>query len=340
MSLVFQFKDKDYIREFIVLSLISKKPVEFYISGVSEIYLKNIRRLFDIIIQITNGTEFFIESDIVRVSPGVILGGTYTFYCESNIDLSFYIEPIIIISLFARKNSSLTFFGSTFSSNNNLEITKSFLVENLSLYTKSEISLKILTHSNTKQGNAVLQVSNSDLKQIEIDCSVPIKSVGGICLTSLSKQITNRFINDFRERLNPICDKIYLNHNSIVSESPSFSVNIYGLNSNSLPIFASCSIMEPFLSAEEFSTRVSQKFLTKVLKKHTLYNDYLWVFLILMSFNSDSISTIKNLKFFDLRLLEIIEQFSNVKFLRNCDGPSISLSCIGNGFFKLNKNMV
>ena len=340
MSLTFQNDNHDYIRELIVLSLISRKPIVLNIAGKNEIYFRCLKKLFDIITQVTNGTEFSIDTGTIRVTPGVILGGEYTFYCDKDVDLSFYIEPISVISLYAKKFFRYNFFGSTFSSTSNLDISRSFFIEILRRYTNSDISLKILLHSNTGKGNAVLSITHSEFKPFVVDCATHIESLSGLCLTSLPRQNTNRFITEFRKRLDPICSRVYLSHNALENKNPTFFANIYGLDESSLPNFSIASTMEPFISIEDFSSDFSLRFFQKVLKGRTLFIDYLWVLLILMSFNSDSLSSLKNIKYVDRNLIEIVELFADTKFVVNRIGSCFDLSCIGNGLFKSNKIQV
>ena len=334
MGLIFQNSGQDYIRELIVLSLISGKPATLNILSDTGNYFNRIRKLFDIVIQITNGTEFSIDNETIHITPGIILGGDYTFYCDAHSDLSFYIEPISVISLFAKRRSSFNFFGSTFSPTSNLDITRDFFIEIIKRHTNSDISLKILFHSNTSKGNAILNVSHFGLRPFELDCALQIESVTGLCLTSFSRQNTNRFINEFRKRLDPLCSKVYLSHNTLTTEKPTFFASVYGLGHDTLPIFGIVSMMDPFLSIEDFSSDIAQRFFTNILTGRSLFIDYLWVLLILMSFNSDSLSSLKNIRYFDRNLLEFVEHFAGVKFVVNRSGSNFNLSCIGSGRFK------
>jgi RNA 3'-terminal phosphate cyclase-like protein len=117
-SRVLAFKNHNHLRHRLILALLSRRPVRIdqirpnASSPGLKPYEISFLRLLE---KITEGTRLEISytGTSLLFHPGILAGGTFTHVCEMGRSVGWYLEPLLAIAPFGKKDFSLTLKGIT-----------------------------------------------------------------------------------------------------------------------------------------------------------------------------------------------------------------------------------
>ncbi|UKJ89043.1 RNA 3'-terminal phosphate cyclase [Theileria orientalis] len=96
---------RDYLRISLVLSFLTQK--ELSINLVDPILPFEVS-LLKLITRVTDGTRTEIDLNSIKVTPGRLVGGEFTFECDKSMPLTYYLEPLVLLMPFASKPTIVT----------------------------------------------------------------------------------------------------------------------------------------------------------------------------------------------------------------------------------------
>lgn len=330
-------------RDSLIMSCISKKATKIILGeGVNVNICKS---LVECIIRIVNGSDALIDPSCEYVSfkPGVIIGGTYDFFCPSNICVSYFVESVMILCLYSKKPISAIFHGPTTLNGSSIITTIRVALPLLVKIAKADMKINVDKHSLGHDGVVSIAYSSSELCSFSLNFSPLLcTSVKALCVNyGLSSQNSSRFIQKFRGLLEKLTSDIYVSQESQNEvEMKGFSVSIYCYSSEKIPILSHSSEIPQLTPIEEFAENNAKAIATKILKMRSLYSDeYLWMLLVLMSFNRDAISQVKLPVAAIKASLSAYEEYSGQLFNLKRDQDATIISCIGNGLKNINKGI-
>ncbi|UKK01409.2 RNA 3'-terminal phosphate cyclase [Theileria orientalis] len=96
---------RDYLRISLVLSFLTQK--ELSINLVDPILPFEVS-LLKLITRVTDGTRTEIDLNSIKVTPGRLVGGEFSFECDKSMPLTYYLEPLVLLLPFASKPTNVT----------------------------------------------------------------------------------------------------------------------------------------------------------------------------------------------------------------------------------------
>ncbi|TRM62629.1 RNA 3'-terminal phosphate cyclase/enolpyruvate transferase [Schizophyllum amplum] len=237
-----QFSGHKYLRQRLVLSILSGKPVkidkirpEDKNPGLRD-YEISLLRLLE---KLTNGTviEISVTGTAILVKPGIIAGGALTHDCPLSQAIGYYLEPIIMLAPFAKKPVQLTLRGVTTDGKNlSVDILRTVTLPHLQLFGISDgVELRIKKRGSPPAGGGEVQFLCPIVKQVKTLNFVDpgkIKRIRGVAhAVRVSPQFSNRMIEASRSILNRYIPDIYIYSDvtratTAESTSPGYALSI------------------------------------------------------------------------------------------------------------------
>ncbi|KAK1939703.1 putative RNA 3'-terminal phosphate cyclase [Babesia divergens] len=201
----------EYLRITAVLAIISHTSVT--IRG-DRVLMQHESQMLQLIAKVTQGGKVDIEKGVVKITPGRIVGGRLKFNCSGNVPLSYYLEPLVYLSVFSSEpfNVTLTRNGDPLDSDlvNSFSLLESFCSSATVVLRKigcTSVDFKF------KEPHEVV-FSNSPLVKIPpIDyCAWSrVKKIrGSVVVRCIQPSLGNNVITGCKKVLNQLCDNVYI----------------------------------------------------------------------------------------------------------------------------------
>nr|PVC49697.1 RNA 3'-terminal phosphate cyclase [Theileria orientalis] len=174
---------RDYLRISLVLSFLTQK--ELSINLVDPILPFEVS-LLKLITRVSEGTRTEIDLNSIKVTPGRIVGGEFSFECDKSMPLTYYLEPLVLLLPFASKPTTVTL---KFPSYGDRGTSKTGSLDDEFLNTEYYSSLECFSSVSTILLQLVGCTCNFKYKEpfeVVFSCS-PVKKVAPINLTKSPK---------------------------------------------------------------------------------------------------------------------------------------------------------
>lgn len=227
-SRLLRFTGHRNFRQRLILSLISQRPVRIdsirpdsSSPGIRD-FEANFLRLIE---KITNGShvEISYTGTSILLKPGVIAGGKFVHECSLTRGIGYWLEWIVILAPFAKKEVALTLRGVTnMDGDLGVDTIRTVTLPHLSLFLPldsvstlaSSLELRISKRGSAPGGGGEVHFRCPLIKHLStINFTAPgrIKKIRGIATcTRVSPQIANRLIDSARSILGRYIPDLYL----------------------------------------------------------------------------------------------------------------------------------
>lgn len=281
------FNDSYLFRYKIAFSLLTMTPIHIkniHIDSVNfglQSYEINYLKL---ITMITNGSKVQINKtgSEIKFVPGTItnnLGTHFSFECDKNRGLSYYLEGILLISLYGKEKLNCCLVGVT---NNTQDVS----ADNFKLIFFCIIN-NIVIGDNSAKFEIVSRALESTKKGGEVNVTIPIvKFIDSINFNQKGKlqnisveyfginatSSSNFLIERVKEHLKNLKVKIYYNKNvtNVKNEIPGCSLSLCA-KFNTKFVKTYDNVVVEKTDMEEFAESVSKKFLIEILSVSLTY---------------------------------------------------------------------
>lgn len=247
------FSGPDNFRNRLVLATLAGKPIR--ITGIrsddSSPGLRDYEITFLRIIEsITNGSiiEISYTGTSVIYKPGLIIGGSHTFNCPLTRGVGYFIEPLLLLSPFAKKPSTIVLNGIT-SAHNDLDISvdavRTVLFPALSKFQIERSELRIVRRGSAPKGGGqvVLSMPHQVLhpKTLHATEQISVNKIRGVAYsTRVSPTAVNRTIEKARADLKPTGVDTFIYSDVTKGEesgqSPGFGITIVAETKHGWPV--------------------------------------------------------------------------------------------------------
>ncbi|KAK1441899.1 RNA 3' terminal phosphate cyclase like protein [Babesia gibsoni] len=201
----------EYLRITAVLAIISQTSVTLRDERALMVYES---QMLELITKATQGGKIALEKGVISITPGRIVGGTIKFNCSGLVPLSYYLEPLVYLSVFSSNpfKVTLTRNGDPVDE----ELANSFSLLESFCSSATVVLRKIgcmAAEFKFKEPHEVV-FSNSPLVKIapvEYSEWTRVKKIrGGVVVRCIQPSLGNNVITGCKKVLNQVCDNIYL----------------------------------------------------------------------------------------------------------------------------------
>ena len=315
----------------------------------------NFLRLRD---KLTNGAHIEINSTgtTLLYNPGIIVGGKTTHDCGLGRGIGYFIEGVLPLCLFAKKDVQLTLRGVT---NDNVDLSVDAirgvllptLISAFALHnTSPKLDLKIKKRGAPPGGGGevvftvpIVKTLNS-MNRVELGF---IKRIRGIAYsTRVSPQISNRMVTSARSLLNHFVPDVfvYTDHykGDESGKSPGFGVCLMAETTNKI-IIMSEKMAEGGVLPEDLGLECAKLLCEEISKKGCVDTSCQSILLLLMVLTGENVSKLKlgKLSPYTIQYLRNLKTYFGIVFKvvpDRADG-TIMVSCFGTGFTNFSRSV-
>lgn len=361
MASVISYSGHQYLRQRLVLSILSGKPVrinkirsEDENPGLTD-YEVSLLRLLE---KVTNGSviEISVTGTAVLFKPGVITGGFVTHDCPLSRSIGYFLEPLVMLGPFSKKPFQLTLRGITTDQNDlSADLIRTVTLPHLQLFGISEgLELRIKKRGAPPGGGGEVQFLCPVVKQVTtLNFVEPgkIKRVRGIAhAVRVSPQFSNRMIDAARSVLNRYIPDIYLYSDVYKGEesgkSPGYALSLLAESTTSA-IYCAEAVSQPGGTPEDVALLASRALLSEIRQGGCVDRKHQCLVLSMMVLGSEDVGrcrmgepTVRTVQF-----LRDIRDFFGTSFKivpANPSDPScteLMYSCYGTGYVNVNRTL-
>eukprot|EP01100_Stratorugosa_tubuloviscum_P012117 TRINITY_DN55_c3_g1_i1.p1 TRINITY_DN55_c3_g1~~TRINITY_DN55_c3_g1_i1.p1 ORF type:complete len:378 (-),score=186.31 TRINITY_DN55_c3_g1_i1:147-1214(-) len=297
--------------------------------------------------KITNGTIVNINETGTSVyfRPGVISGGTnLTHDCGTEKGIGYFIEALICIAPFCKKETSITLTGIT-NENSTISIDafRTVVIPMLAPFGIEGIELKIIHRGAPPNGGGKVSFSCPAVKVLNpiqlIDRGQFSRIRGMAYSTRVSPQLGNRIVELARQNLSQVLGNVYIYTDHFKGReaglSPGFGFLVVA-ESNTGALASAELVAQSGELPEDLAERTSNLLLEEVLKAgyaDTSCQSFIALFMALCSEDVSKVLTGK-LSTYTMNFLRHIRDFFGVTFrIKSVENEeSLILTCVGCGF--------
>lgn len=303
---------------------------------------------------ITNGSaiEISYTGTTVIYKPGIIVGGEHTHHCPLTRGIGYYIEPLLILGAFGKKELKITFKGITSSSKDlGVDTIRTAFFPVLEKFGYIDPQLKIVKRGAEPKGGGEAILTMRAIKQPNTlhatDTPQVVKIRGIAYSTRVSPDSVNRIVDAARTVLRPtgVDTHIYTDvaRGNDCGLSPGFGVTIVAEAKNNFTVSAE-GVGAAGVVPEDVGTRVAQQLLEEISKSGAVTKSQIPMTLIMMLLGKEDLGRLvigKNSVDERLvRLLRYIKQlWNNEILLRQHSDTEIMCSVKGTGFISAAKRV-
>ncbi|CDR97601.1 RNA 3'-terminal phosphate cyclase, putative [Babesia bigemina] len=200
-----------YLRMVAVLSIISHTSVTL---REDRVLMLHESQMLELLAKVTQGGRIEVEKGKVTIDPGRIVGGTLKFQCSSQVPLSYYLEPLVYLSVFSSEPFRITLTRQ--GEDVDWEMVNSFsLLE--SFCSSATVVLRKIGCSSVefkyKEPYEVVFTNTPLVKIAPVDMSTwsCVKKVrGSVVVRCLQPSLGTNVITGCKRVLNEVCDNVYI----------------------------------------------------------------------------------------------------------------------------------
>ncbi|EGN93302.1 hypothetical protein SERLA73DRAFT_98058 [Serpula lacrymans var. lacrymans S7.3] len=355
------FSGHQFLRQRLVLSILSGKAVRIdkiraddKDPGLRD-YEVSLLRLLE---KATNGTviEISVTGTAILIKPGIILGGPVSHDCPLSRSIGYFLEPLVMISPFAKKPFELTLRGITSDENDlSADLIRTVTLPHLQLFGISDgLELRIKKRGSPPQGGGEVQFLCPVVKQAKTLNFVDpgkIKRIRGIAhAVRVTPQFSNRMIEASRSVLNRYIPDVYLYSDVYKGEesgkSPGYGLTLTAESTTSA-LYCSEAISKPGVPPEDIAMTATHALLAEIRRGGCIDRNHQCLVLLMMILGSEDVGrcrmgepTARTIQF-----LRDIKDFFGISFkivpVASEDDSSTQLlfSCYGSGYVNINRGL-
>ncbi|KDN45735.1 18S rRNA biogenesis protein [Tilletiaria anomala UBC 951] len=334
-SRLMRFTGHAYLRQRIVLSVLSGRPIRIdkirASSSFTEPGLSNYEASFlRLIEKITNGSKVEIgyTGTSIFLKPGIVSGGKVTHDCGADKSISWYLEWIICLAPFAKRELHLTLKGITTHYNElGADILRTVTLPHLQLFMPTELSslsspleLRILKRGAPPLGGGEVffccpllpstggtgsggSSAGGMIRSLNFTQPGRVRRIRGIAsATRVSPQMANRMIDSARGVLNRYIPDLYLFADVFKGDesgkSPGYALSLVATSTTGVlhcaEALSNPSSSEQSLSTpEEVALSASRALLTEIASRGCIDRAHQAMVLLLMAVGPEDVSKVR-----------------------------------------------
>ncbi|KAL7750747.1 hypothetical protein RI367_003704 [Sorochytrium milnesiophthora] len=368
-SSILRFQDHLYLRQRLVLSVLSRKPVRIDRiradgdePGLRDFEISFLRLLE----RLTNGTTVSIShtGTSLLFVPGILIGGQCSHECPTSRAIGYFLEPVIALAPFSKKPIALTLTGIT-SDDHSLgaDTIRTVMLPFLRNWGLEDgVELKIVKRGAPPLGGGEVRFVCPPVKALRtVQLTDPgrIKRIRGIASsTRTSPVMANRLIEAARSFLTYYIPDVYIYSDVYKGAnsglSPGFALSLVAESTTGVLYTAEVAALPPTedrparTDPEQSGGACARMLLAAIEAGGCVDPINMWVALLFCVTCSEDVSKIRIAKSADavssgglplstVQYLRDLREFFNVTFKIKDDGASLFLSCVGVGYSNTNK---
>ncbi|PWZ03629.1 18S rRNA biogenesis protein [Testicularia cyperi] len=339
-SRLLRFTGHRNFRQRLTLSLVSQRPVridsirpDHSSPGIRD-FEANFLRLLE---KITNGSsvEISYTGTSVLLKPGVIAGGKVVHECSLSRGIGYWLEWMLVLAPFAKKELSLTLRGITSTCEGDLGVDtiRTVTLPHLQLFLPldslstlaSSLELRIIKRGAAPGGGGEIHFRCPLIKHLTtLNFTAPgrIKKIRGIATsTRVSPQISNRLIDAARSVLGRYVPDLYLFADVYRGEdsgkSPGFAITLLATSTTGAICSAEAASTptEPGLP-EDLAVQAARSLLAEIAQRGCIDTAHQPLTLLLMALSPQDVAkcTLANLSTNAIQMLRDIKEALGVSF--------------------------
>lgn len=370
MATVLEYEGCNYLRQRLILSTLSGKSVRIKKirhkdenPGLHE-FEGNLLRLLD---TITNGTKMTISvtGTSLFYQPGVLHGGKFEHDCNNDRSIGYYLEVLLCLGPFCKTPMKATLRGITTDQwDPSVDYYKDVALPLLQQYgVVGDLEIKVKKRGSAPGGGGEIIFQCPVIKKLrtaQITDFGKVKRIRGVAYTTkTSPQFANRLVTAARGVLNNFLPDIYIytDVSKGPAKSPGFGICLYGETTTGKYLAAeACSLPagnsdNEQLVAEDVGVKAANCLLEEICKGGCVDSDSQCFSLLFMALGEQdvqkvvfgplttySIQFLRHLKDFFQVVFKLESKFSDDENVVEKDEYTrVLLTCVGFGFFNLNK---
>ncbi len=297
--------------------------------------------------KIVNGATVEIDPTATSLTyrPGVLVGGDRLVHdcgAAADRDLGYYIEPLLVLALFAKKGLSITLRGVTNGAADvGVDTLRTVSLPLLRLFGVHEgAQLRVLKRGAPPRGGGEVALTLPALRQLTpLSATDPgrVKRVRGIAYaTKVAPQMVNRLVESSRGVLNQFLPDVWIytdvHKGASSGASPGFAVTLVAESTNGSLLSAEVAAVGG-AQPEEVGLAASAALLEQIRDGGTVDATHQPLMLLLMALCPEDVSRVRTgpLTPHTERLLRLIRDYLGVTFQikQDLEDSSVLLSCRG-----------
>lgn len=357
-SRLLRFAGHRNFRQRLVLAVVSQRPVR--IDGIRpdaaspgiRDYEANFLRLLE---KLTNGStvEISYTGTSVLLKPGVIAGGSVVHECALTRGIGYWLEWVVVLAPFAKRELSLTLRGITsLDGDLGVDAIRTVTLPHLQLFmpldslatTASSLELRIAKRGAAPLGGGEVHFRCPVIKHLTtLNFTAPgrIKKIRGIATsTRVSPQMANRLIDAARGILGRYIPDLYLFADVYRGEdsgkSPGFAMTLLAVSTTGAIFSAEAASKadEPGVP-EDLATHTARMLLEQIAQRGCIDAAHQPLVLLLMALSPQDVAkcTMGALTPNAIQLLRDVKDALGVSFrIAALDDAQLAVSCVGVNF--------
>lgn len=358
---VIKFSGHEHLRNRIVLSLLSGKPIRIdkirsddKDPGLRD-YEVNLLRLLE---RICNGMviEISYTGTTILIKPGIINGGPVTHECPTSRSVGYFLEPVLMLAPFAKKPLNLTITGVTTDDKDlSVDLLRTVTLPHLQLFGISEgVELKIKKRGAPPLGGGEVQFSCPIVRTLKIINFVEpgkIKRIRGIAhAVRVSPQLSHRMVEAARSVLNRYIPDIYI-HTDVYKgqdsgKSPGFALTLLSESTTSA-IHCAEAVSQPGASPEDVALVAARSLLSEIRAGGCVDQKHQCLVMLMMVLGTEDVGRcrIGPLSERSIQFMRDIRDVFGTTFKvvpadpSDVDSKDLLISCYGTGYVNSNRSV-
>nr|CAB3265499.1 RNA 3'-terminal phosphate cyclase-like protein [Phallusia mammillata] len=370
MSGVLEYEGCNYLRQRLILSTLSGKSVRIKKirhkdenPGLHE-FEGNLLRLLD---TITNGTKMTISvtGTTLFYQPGILHGGKFEHECNNDRSIGYYLEVLLCLAPFCKTSLKATLKGITTDQwDPSVDYYKDIALPLMRQYgVVGDLEIKVKKRGSAPGGGGEVLFQCPVIKKLrtaQITDLGKVKRIRGVAYTTkTSPQFANRLVTSARGVLNNFIPDIYIytDVSKGPAKSPGFGICLHGETTTGKFLAAeSCSVPrgdtdeEPSVP-EDVAVNAANSLLEEIYKGGCVDSNSQYLSLLFMALGEQDVQKVMfgPLTSYSIQFLRHIKDFFQVVFKLESkltdedvlddklEYTRVLLTCVGFGFFNLNK---
>lgn len=359
MVLTLKFRGSNCLRQRIVLSLLTAKPITIEDIRPDEDGIQDFEtNLLELVEKITSGTKIQNSGSKIHLNPGTIIGGEFSHNCNLGRSISYYLEVLLSLAPFCKRPLQATLNGITNDQTDpSVDALKVSAIPILKKFVGdvegTKIDIKVTARGFAPNGGGQIVFTFPVVRQLQpVQWTEPgkVKRVRGVAVASrVSPQMSNRLIDTSKGMLLQFLPDVYIysDHNKGKTSglSPGFSLSLSAETSEGCIYTASAvsnskgSGLGPSVP-EDVAKDATHVLLGEIQRGGCVDSICQSLAITLMAFNQKDISTVRFGAFttYTIHFLRHIKEFCGLTFrLESSDNGEVVATCSGMGYKNLSR---
>ncbi|GAB5365807.1 hypothetical protein AAMO2058_001089900 [Amorphochlora amoebiformis] len=283
----------------------------------------------------------------LRYTPGSIIGGYELHHdCPPSRGIGYYIEPLILLALFSKKTTDITFTGTTDSPKDlSIDIIRNITVGLARHFGVDEkISVQMIARGVPPKGGGKVRVTipfvKSALKPLQLLDAGKIKRFRGVSyVCRCSPQFANRMVSAARSILNKFIPDVYIHTDHCKGKSgglsSGFGISLSAETINGVQLGSQVVPDGPLLP-EDLGRKCAKLLVDEIAQRGCVDSNHQAFMTVLMALTPEDVSRLRIGKLSKpvISVLRLVRDFFGVTFMIKADrsNKTVLLSCVGAGY--------